>query len=188
MKRYLVFCLVFVLLFTPAGCSQTENETQPGTAAPEAGETDVPKEVAAAEVQAGTVSIEITPPEGWTKNEESVIPLHYLNGTASLMIKEEPYSGNTLDAVLTEALDMFGDSFTNFKTVGDIESLTVDGKDAKKMTFTAAFAGIEMTFDYIFLFVGNDVYVITFSDFADSFDTLADDFEAILQSVRFKTR
>jgi len=42
-----------------------------------------------------------------------------------------------------------------------------------------------MKFDYYYLAVGGKVYAITFGDLADTFDSNAADYQAILDSIKF---
>jgi predicted small lipoprotein YifL len=138
--------------------------------------------------QEGAVTIEITPPDGWTKNEGSVLPVHYMKDTASFMVKEEPFDSATLDDVVDEALGIYQKSFDNLKVQGEIEPLTVDEKDARKLAFTCTVSKMSMKYLYVYLFAADKTYVITFGDQESTFDTLAADYETILSNIKFKAQ
>lgn len=142
-------------------------------------------DTAPAEKQAGAVIVEITPPEGWTPVEGSVLDVQYLKGTASFMVKPEPFAGATLDEVVKEATAIYQKSFGSYTPEGQAEPLTVDSKDARKLTFTCTVSNIQMKFTYVYLFAGDQTYVITFGDQKSTFDALNTDIETILNDIRF---
>ncbi|MFV0467258.1 MAG: hypothetical protein ACK5ML_14565 [Lachnospiraceae bacterium] len=139
------------------------------------------------EKQAGDVVIEITPPEGWVSVEGSTVPVQYLKNTTSFIVKQELYSSATLDEVVQEASGIFKNSFDDFEVIGESEPSTVDEKDARKLIFTCTVSGMKMKFIYVFLFAADQTYIITFGGLEDTFDTLADDYETILNNIRFTT-
>lgn len=198
MKKYLSLFFILIMVISLCACGQKESESlpetsgTPGTSAskPEADassdETDA--DTASQDKQKGDVTIEITPPDGWTKNEGSVLPVHYMKGTASFMVKEEPFGSTILDDVVNEALGIYQKSFDNLKVQGEVEPLTVDEKDARKLTFTCTVSKMNMKYLYVFLFAADRTYVITFGDQESTFDTLAADYETILSNIRFTTR
>jgi hypothetical protein len=118
--------------------------------------------------------------------EGSVLPVHYMKGTASFMVKAEPFSSATLDDVVNEALGIYQKSFDHFIVQGEVEPFTVDEKDARKLTFTCTISKINMKFLYVYLFAADNTYVITFGDQESTFDSLIPDYEAILSNIRFK--
>lgn len=182
MKRYLTLLLILIMAVSLFACGQEKSETPletadtPGTAV---SETDASE---------GVVEIEITPPDGWIPVEGSVLPVQYMKGTASFMVKEEPFSGTTLDDVVNEALGKYQESFDNVIVQGEAEPFTVDDKDARKLTFTCTISNLNMKFLYVYLFAADKTYVITFGDQESTFDTLAADYETILSDIRFKTQ
>lgn len=193
MKRALAFLCVLMLSFSLCACGQkaspTAPESAPKTATPDSGDSaDTSAAAAPQEKQEGGVKIEVTLPEGWAKNEGSVLPVHYMKGTASFMAKEEPFSGATLDDVVKEALEIYQKSFDNLTVQEEAEPFTVDEKDARRMTFTCTVSKMQMKFLYVYLFAADKVYVITFGDMENTFDALADDYEAILSGIRFATQ
>jgi len=198
MKRILTLLFIFLMTASFCACGQKGSESSPeasgtsGTSVSktEAGEpgSKTEEDAVSQEKQAGTVTIEITPPEGWTKNEGSVLPVHYMNGTASFMVKAEPFTGTTLDDVVKEALEIYQKSFENLNVQGEAEALTVDEKDARTLTFTCTVSKINMKFLYVYLFAADKTYVITFGDFADHFDSLSADYAAILDNIKFKVQ
>ena len=120
MKKFLTLILTFMIAASLCACGQKGSGPSPeasgqSTSAPntEAGGSgsETGEDAASQQKQAGTVTVEITPPEGWTKNEDSVLPVHYMKGTASFMVKAEPFSGTTLDDVVKEALEIYKKSF-----------------------------------------------------------------------------
>lgn len=176
MKRYLTLLLVLIMTVLLCNCGQNE----PG-ASSDAGTASVDK-------QEGIVEIEITPPDGWIPVEGSVLPVQYMKGTSSFMVKEEPFSGANLDDVVGEALEIYQDSFDNIEVQGEAEPFTVDGKDARKLTFSCTISDMNMKFIYVYLFAADKTFVITFGDQESTFDTLAADYETILGSIRFVTQ
>jgi hypothetical protein len=169
------------------GTSGTPGESAPKIEA-EASSGETGADTASQDKQEGAVTIEITPPDGWTKNEGSVLPVHYMKGTASFMVKVEPFDSATLDDVVNEALGIYQKSFDNLKVQGEVEPLTVDEKDARKLIFTCTVSKMNMKFLYVYLFAADKTYVITFGDQESTFDTLAADYETILSNIKFKAQ
>ena len=132
--------------------------------------------------------IEVTPPEGWKPVEGSVLPVQYVKNTASLMVKQEQFKSDTLDSVIGETLEVFGETFDNLEIQGAVEDIIIDGYDSKKLTFTYVMSNMNMKMQYTYLFVGGKPYVIVFGDLVDSFDSLADDFSTILNNIKFKVQ
>lgn len=197
-KKITVILLILAIAFSLCACGQnaqsapkvTENsnvsgseEISPATAGP--ADSEEPSAAPDESAKESEVSIEITPPEGWSSVEGSVLSVQYMKNTASFMVKEEYYTGSTLDEVVSEALTMFEGAFSNIAVVGDAEDAVVDGKEAKKLTFTCTVSGLSMKYLYVFLFAGGRTYAITFGDLADTFDTLSTDYETILNDIRF---
>ena len=177
MKKYLMLSLILILAISLFSCTQKESSESSQTSEPVAETTDQDEEV----------TIEVSPPEGWELNKDSVLPVHYMKNTASFMTKVEPFTSDTLDGVVDEALGIYKDTFDNLAVQGDVETITVDGKEAKKLLFTCTVSGADMKYLYVYLFVEGDVYVITFGDLADSFDSLSDDYTTILKDIKFKS-
>ncbi len=159
--------------------SQTSNDTEESSDS-ESGTDAVSSET-------GSVVVEITPPDGWEKIEGSVIAAQYMKNTASFMVKDEPFDRETLDDVVSDAIDIYQGAFDNFKVLGEVEPLTIDEKDARKMTFTCTVSGMNMKFVYVYLFVADNTYVITFGDLETTFDTLTNDYDTILNDIKFVT-
>lgn len=193
MKRHLTLILIFILIMAVSLCACGQNEPSDAagasdTAASAAEDSGSGTDADSQEKQEGAVDIEITPPEGWTPVEGSVLPVQYMKGTASFMVKEEPFSAETLDDVVDEALGIYQDSFDNVTVLGEAEPFTVDEKDARKLTFTCTISNLNMKFLYVYLFAADRTYVITFGDQESTFDTLSADYEAILSNIRFITQ
>ena len=198
MKRYIVLLLSLLMVASLCACGQKQQTpvddvsgvpattAEPDTSSVEAA-LNTPSETDAAfeEKQEGEVTVDITPPEGWTPVEGSAIPVHYLKGTASFMVKAEPFTSSTLDEVVTEALGIYQQAFDNLIVEQEAEPFTVDEKDARKLTFTCTVSGISMKFLYVYLFAADKTYVITFGDMESTFDELSSDYETILSSIRF---
>jgi len=132
------------------------------------------------------VNIIIEPPAGWEPVTGSVLKVQYLKGTVSFMVKEENFAGKTLDEVVTEAKEAFSGAFADVAYEGEAAPLTVDGKDAKEIVFTCKVSGMQMKYEYIYLFVNQAVYAITFGGPADTFDSLASDYGQIIQDIKFQ--
>ena len=197
MKKYLSLFFFFFLDVSLCACGQKGSELQPDTsgtpgASAPISETENSSNEAAGtasqDKQEGAVTIEITPPDGWKPVEGSVLPVQYMKGTASFMVKAEPFGSATLDDVVNEALGMYQKSFDNLKVQGEAEPLTVDEKDARKLIFTCTVSKMNMKFLYVYLFAADKTYVITFGDLESTFDTLASDYETILSNIKFKAK
>ncbi|NCU27662.1 hypothetical protein EOM86_13255 [Candidatus Nomurabacteria bacterium] len=133
----------------------------------------------------GTEKASVELPEGWTKNEDSVLEHHYMKNTASFMMKAESYSSDTIEGITDEAVAIFSSSFDGFTEVGERETIQVGGKDALKMTFTCTISNMEMKYTYVFLFVNDKPYTILFGDLATTFGDLSDDYSYILEHIAF---
>lgn len=198
MKKILVFLFVFMLALSFIGCSKKEkSEEKAGEALAEkvikGADDDVDIDGDSSPVQSENeqernVTIEITPPQGWQAVEGSVLPVQYMKNTASFMVKEEPFTSDTLDGVVDEALEIYGKTFSDIAVQGETETTTMDGKEAKKLTFTCTISKMNMKYLYVYLFVEGKTYVITFGDLADTFDSLTADYETILENIQFKVQ
>jgi len=197
MKKYLSLFFILIMAVSLCACGQKGSEPlsgasgTPGASAPisetEKSSTEA-ADTASQDKQEGAVTIEITPPDGWKTVEGSVLPVQYMKGTASFMVKAEPFSSATLDDVVNDALEIYQKSFDNLKVQGEVEPLTVDEKDARKLTFTCTVSKMNMKYLYIYLFAADKTYVITFGDQESTFDTLASDYETILSNIKFKAQ
>jgi hypothetical protein len=183
-RKGLIICAILLLAFSfpLTGCN---DDSAPAESTPDNGEAAADAVDAGAGEAGGAVNISVTPPAGWEPVAGSVLPVQYLKGTASFMVKEEAFPGENIDAVVEKAKSSFESAFDNVQYVGEPEAVTVDGMDARKLIFTCEVSGMNMKYEYVYLFAGNDVYAITFGDLADSFDTLASDYETILGDITF---
>lgn len=183
--------LIILCLLCLTGCAPTATDAgqSAATATIQAGASSAPAQnavdTAPVEKQSGAVTVEIAPPEGWMPVEGSVLDVQYLKGTASFMVKPEPFAGVTLDEVVKEATAIYQKSLGSYAAEGEAKPLTVDGKDARKLTFTCTVSNIQMKFTYVYLFAGDQTYVITFGNQESTFDTLSTDIETILNDIRF---
>lgn len=195
MKRYLTLFFILIMTVSLCACGQIKSEPLPETSGTpdtsasktetEALSSQTDTDTASQDKQEGVVAIEITPPDGWTPVEGSILPVHYLKGTANFMVKAEPFNSVTLDDVVNEALGIYQKSFDNFKVQGEVEPFTVNEKDARKLTVTCTVSNINMKYLYVYLFASDKTYVITFGDQESTFDTLAADYETILSNIKF---
>jgi hypothetical protein len=102
------------------------------------------------------------------------------------MVKKENFQSTAMDDVVAEAKGAFESAFDDVSYAGEPESMTIDGNDACKIIFTCKVSGMQMKYEYLYLFAGGDVYAITFGDLNDTFDSLAADYEQILADIRFE--
>ena len=198
MRKYLMLCFILIMAVSLCACRQKGTEPVPEVSSTpgasdsktksETSSTKTDSDTASQDKQESDVTIEIAPPDGWTPVESSVLPVQYMKGTASFMVKSEPFSSATLDDVVNEALGMYQKSFDNLKVQGEAEPFTVDEKDARKLTFTCTVSKINMKFLYVYLFTADKTYVITFGDQESTFDTLAADYETILSNIKFNAQ
>lgn len=138
--------------------------------------------------------ISVTTPEGWEPvGSGRVHVVDYSNGTAHFWVEKNfiDASNTDLDEMAQAAKSGYEGSyvFRNIEFIGEAESITVDGKDARKLGFnyetSQASGGKKMKREDVFLILGEDFYTIVFEDTSDSFDKLAGDFEQILESISF---
>lgn len=188
MKKYLIILMVFVVTVMLCACSQPSNET---TSTADAGSvtsnTSMQATPTVGEVT-GNVTVDVVPPEGWEPMDNQYILVHYMKDTASFMIKEEGFYGDSLDSVVQQSIESLKGAFDNVVVLGDVESITIDGKDAKKFIFTCSVGSMEMKYMYAYLSLGGKTYSIVFGDMADSFDSLSADYDAILDSIVFNVK
>jgi len=196
MKKTVAGILALIFSFSFSACggdddmpvsAPTEETSFAEEIVPAEENVSVTTEIAPAEESAASeaAQITVTLPEGWARVEGSVLEHQYMKGTASFMLKPENYTGETLDDVVAEALEILGGAFGQLETEGDPETITVDGRDARKVTFTCTVSGLEMKYTYVFVFVGDETYVFTFGDLAGTFDSLAADYDQILSGTKF---
>ena len=136
--------------------------------------------------------ISITPPGGWEHADSGGVHLvDYSNGTAHFWVEKNVIGPSNLDEMAQAAKSGYEGSyvFRNIEFIGEAESITVDGKDAKKLGFnyetSQASGGKKMKRVDVFLLLGEDFYTIVFEDTSDHFDKLAGDFKQILESISF---
>lgn len=191
--RFLCLTLLTLTLLCSCNAQGTNESKQTSANTPQAQSTTAPENQGTSESSSTSraatsqeVSIKITPPEGWTPVEGSVLQVQYMKNTASFMVKAEPlFAGKTLDDVSAEAISIFKTTFDDFTLEGEPKSISVDGKEAVKVTFTCTVSKLNMKYQYVYLFVNNTVYSITFGDLADSFDSYSADYETILSQIKF---
>jgi hypothetical protein len=136
--------------------------------------------------------ISVTPPGGWEPMGSGGVHLvDYSNGTAHFWVEKNVIGPSNLDEMAQAAKSGYEGSyvFRNIEFIGEAESITVDGKDARKLGFnyetSQASGGKKMKRVDVFLILGEDFYTIVFEDTSDHFDKLAGDFEQILESISF---
>lgn len=196
MKRIIILFLALMMTVSLCACAQKGTKepvkaSEPPSQSSGITETDSPADSTPAQSKAGEpkkIVIEVTPPEGWKPVEGSVLPVQYVKNTASFMVKQEQFKSDTLDSVIGETLEVFGETFDNLEIQGAVEDIIIDGYDSKKLTFTYVMSNMNMKMQYTYLFVGGKPYVIVFGDLVDSFDSLADDFSTILNNIKFKVQ
>lgn len=193
MKKYISLFIITILVISLCACGKKESTTSLETSASSSVESSTsesanPTESASVQTTEGQdkkITIEVSMPDGWQPVEGSVLPVQYMKNTDSFMVKEELFSGSTLDAVVEEALEIYGNTFDNLNVQGEVEPITIDNKEAKKLTFTCVVSKMNMKYTYVYLFVEGKIYVITFGGLEDSFDSLSSDYEAILNNIKF---
>lgn len=177
MKKILLFFLMLsVLLIASCADSNSSNTSSPSNSSSQQSNT----------TNTASEKINVTVPDGWKAVEGSVLEYHYMKNTASFMIKKEAFSETALDGVISAAEGIFKQTFTGYKKIGATEKIKVGGKDAQKIIFTCEVGKIKMKYMYVYLFVGNDTYAITFGDQQSTFDSLSSDYKTILNSITIK--
>lgn len=169
-----------------AASSETTEETtrEETTAASTAEETEAPTTATTAAPVEVTVTADM--PDGWEPVEGSVAVLQYMKNTSSFIITKERYFKSTNpDEIAAEAMKIFSKSFDNVVYEGDIETLTVDGQDARQIVFTCDISDMPFKYRIVYVCVGGNVFSILFADLADSFDDMQSDYDAILAGIQF---
>lgn len=193
MKKYISLFIIIILVISLCACSKKDQNISVETSASFSLESSTsepanPTETTSAPTakeQGQNITIEVSMPDGWQQVEGSVLPVQYMKNTDSFMVKEELFTGSTLDAVVEEALEIYGNTFDNLNVQGEVEPITIDNKDARKLTFTCVVSKMNMKYIYVYLFVEGKIYVITFGGLEDSFDSLSSDYETILKNIKF---
>lgn len=186
MKKLWIVCLCVVLMAVLPGCSSPKTPAPEQKSAGQGQSEPSAQPTTPATSQTQKTKIQITPPAGWQPVAGSVLPVQYMKNTASFMVKKENFSGKTLEDVVREAKGYFEKSFQDVKYIGPSEKITIGGIDAQKIMFTCKVSGMQMKYEYVYLFAGGGVYAITFGDLADSFDSLSADYKQILSDIRFQ--
>lgn len=132
------------------------------------------------------MDISVTPPEGWEPADNSPHLVEYTNGTACFIVGKEFLDASNPDELAQQAKSAFKGSFRSIEYIGEAESITVGGKDARKLVFTCEGGNTKVKYEYVFFILGKDPYSIHFVDTSDRFDKLTGDFEQILESISFK--
>lgn len=188
MKKLIAIFLGFVLTIGLCSCGAKESSSDsknPGSEIQNPSNTPAANTPEPQQTQKD-VKIIITPPEGWNPVTGSVLPVQYMKKTASFMVKSENFSGENLDDVVKEAKSAFEGAFEGVKYIGETEKIVVGGIEAQKMIFTCKISGMQMKYEYVYLFAGGKVYAITFGDLDDTFDSLSSDYEQILNDIKFE--
>lgn len=131
-------------------------------------------------------TVSVTPPEGWEPTDYSPHLAEYTKDTALFMVMKEYFNTSNLDELVQQAKSAFKGSFLNIEYIGEVESITVGGKDAKKLVFNCDGGDLKIKYWYVFFYLGKDPHSAVFSDTSDIFDNLTGDFEQILESISFK--
>lgn len=104
-------CLLLITTVALCACTQqdTDNPVQSSNAASQEQSisSTAPSEVSS---QQKEVVVSIEPPDGWKPVNGSVLPAQYMKNTASFMVKEERFTGDTLNEVVDEALEIYSGS------------------------------------------------------------------------------
>lgn len=187
-KKVITLILLGLMAFTLSACGNGTGSSAGGS---DAGSKTAQDTQNAGISQNNTsqekVKIEITPPSGWEPVQGSVLQVQYMKDTASFMVKEESlFSAKNTDDVITEAKGYFEKSFKGVSYEGEAKTITVDGKDAREITFSCTVSSLKMKYTYVYLFAGGKVYAITFGDVAEHFDSLSADYSQILKDIRFR--
>lgn len=128
---------------------------------------------------AGTDKL-VTPPKGWKPADSGGAHLvDYSNGTAHFWVEKKSIGASNPDEMAQAMKSAYERSsvFRNIEFIGEMESITLGGKDARKLVFN--YEAIEpssvkkMKREDIFLILGEDFYKIVFEDTSDHFDKLA---------------
>jgi hypothetical protein len=191
-KRLLLPILILicaVMLLSACGSNnKTVGNSVPNGAESSAGSTEATESGSNSGEGSGEsagANISVTPPEGWEPADNSPHLSEFTNGTARFTVMKEFFDASNPDELVQQAKSAFKGSFRNIEYIGEAESITVGGKDARKFVFNCEAGGMKMKYEYVFFYLGKDPYSIHFVDTSNSFDKLAADFEQILGSISF---
>lgn len=186
MKKLMILCLCCILMVALSACNSQKTTVQDQKAKSQGQSGQSAQTTPPATAKTAETKILITPPTGWQPVTGSVLPVQYMKNTASFMVKKENFSGKTLEDVVQEAKGYFEKSFEDVKYIGQSEKISIGGIDAQKIMFTCKVSGMQMKYEYVYLFVGDKVYAITLGDMANTFESLSADYEKILKDIRFE--
>lgn len=193
MKRAIVILLCIFMTAFLCSCMQkgTSGQSEPSESkTPQDTELSVNQSTSAqpeTSSPANEMKLSADLPEGWEPVEGSELPAHYIkNDSAVFMITKHGYLGDTLDTVTELAKASNEKSYENVVYEGITESIKIDGMAARKFVCTYDLGGLPMKSMFVYFFCGRDTYVIAFTDFADSYDVLSDDYTAILAQIKFE--
>lgn len=133
----------------------------------------------------GEVNVSVTTPEGWEPYEGSPHPAEYYKGTARFIVMNWGFNASNLDELVEKAKSTYPSTYKDIEYIGEVENLTVDGKDARKFVFTYDAGAARCKCWNIFLLLGKDSYLIVFTDMVGNFDDNIGDYEQILKSISF---
>lgn len=186
MKKLMILCFCFIIMAALSACSSQKTPVQEQKSIDQGQSGQSAQTTSPATAKTAETKIQITPPSGWQPVTGSVLPVQYMKNTASFMVKKENFTGKTLEEVVQEAKGYFEKSFKDVNYIGQSEKITIGGIDAQKIMFTCKVSGMQMKYEYVYLFVGDKVYAITLGDMANTFDSLSADYEKILKDIRFE--
>lgn len=131
-------------------------------------------------------------PQGWTADRNDGMLSAYVSpvdrSNVSVTSFPADWDTNTLDDYLTKSayFDDLKATFSDFEMITDGEETTLGGVPARQYVFTATAAGESYKFRQIMAFLGNYVYVMTYTSTADTFDAHTDEVNRVVEEFRFK--
>ena len=136
---------------------------------------------------AGDADYTVKAPDGWKKRTTSSAPEHYMKKGVSLMLTIDyaPADAKTLDAYVELAKKQYTGVIKNVK-FDPVKKMSINGLDARELTYTGETAGLKMKYDVAFVMKGTKVYTMTAGGMADTFDAMKAEYLAFFNSFRLK--
>lgn len=175
-KKITALVIVLIMLLTMASCSKKDPELPEGMAL----------------LESDAVDFLFYYPQGWTADRNDGMVSAYVSPVdrSNVSVTSFPADWDTtaLDDYLTKTayFDDLKATLPDLEMITDGEETTLGGIPARQYVFTATAAGESYKFRQIMAFLGNYVYVMTYTSTADTFDSHTDEVNRVVEEFRFR--